>query len=117
MVLDKSTRPDIKSGAAMWPLNFSMMTMGKWLPKLFLDNNKCWILLTGESDTHRTSSSLLREVRMMCKGSSPYVIPVLGVFKGHSPSSGPVKLGLVMEFMERGSLANLQVNNIPGPLR
>uniref|UniRef100_A0A3Q4I9K3 Receptor-interacting serine-threonine kinase 3 n=1 Tax=Neolamprologus brichardi TaxID=32507 RepID=A0A3Q4I9K3_NEOBR len=29
-------------------------------------------------DDDGTSSSLLREVRMMCKGSSPYVIPVLG---------------------------------------
>ncbi|XP_014264874.3 receptor-interacting serine/threonine-protein kinase 3 [Maylandia zebra] len=65
-------------------------------------------------DDDGTSSSLLREVRMMCKGSSPYVIPVLGVFKGHSPSFGPVKLGLVMEFMERGSLANLQ-RTLQGP--
>ncbi|XP_017292977.1 receptor-interacting serine/threonine-protein kinase 3 [Kryptolebias marmoratus] len=55
------------------------------------------------------SSALLREVNMMRKGSSPYVIHVHGVFKGRLPSSGlSVQLGLVMEFMERGSLALLQ---------
>ncbi|GAA6222679.1 receptor-interacting serine/threonine-protein kinase 3-like isoform X1 [Lates japonicus] len=55
------------------------------------------------------SSSLLREVDMMRVGSSPYVIHVLGVFKGRLPNSGPsAQLGLVMEFMERGSLASLQ---------
>lgn len=47
----------------------------------------------------------------MCKGSSPFVIQVLGVFQGKLPSSGPsTHLGLVMEFMERGSLASLQVH-------
>ncbi|KAM7366482.1 hypothetical protein PAMP_015920 [Pampus punctatissimus] len=56
-----------------------------------------------------TSSSLLREVDMMRQGSSPYVIQVLGVFKGRVPNSGPsTQLGLVMEFMERGTLAFLQ---------
>eukprot|EP00064_Thunnus_orientalis_P006066 superscaffoldBa00000616_g6080 len=42
-----------------------------------------------------TSSSLLREVDMMRQGSSPYVIQVLGVFKGRLPASGPsTHLGL-----------------------
>ncbi|XP_068163779.1 receptor-interacting serine/threonine-protein kinase 3 [Antennarius striatus] len=55
------------------------------------------------------STSLLREIQMMCQGSCPYVIQVLGMFKGRLPSSGPsVQLGLVMEVMERGSLASLQ---------
>lgn len=55
------------------------------------------------------SSSLLREINMMRQGSSPYVIQVLGVFRGRLPSSGSsAQLGLVMEFMERGSLASLQ---------
>ncbi|XP_026154501.1 receptor-interacting serine/threonine-protein kinase 3 isoform X2 [Mastacembelus armatus] len=62
------------------------------------------------------STSLLREVDMMCQGSNPYVIRVLGVFKGQLPSSGPSQLGLVMEFMERGSLASLQETlNSPPP--
>ncbi|XP_044039001.1 receptor-interacting serine/threonine-protein kinase 3 [Siniperca chuatsi] len=56
-----------------------------------------------------TSKSLLREIDMMRRGSSPYVIQVLGVFKGRLPSSGQSEqLGLVMEVMERGSLASLQ---------
>ncbi|XP_070786141.1 receptor-interacting serine/threonine-protein kinase 3 [Enoplosus armatus] len=56
-----------------------------------------------------TSKSLLREIDMMRQGNSPYVIQVLGVFKGRLPSSGPsTQLGLVMEVMERGSLASLQ---------
>lgn len=67
-------------------------------------------LLTAQTNTHRSSSSLLREVEMMRQGSSPYVIQVLGVFKGRPPSSGPsAQLGLVMEFMERGTLAFVQV--------
>ncbi|KAM9717735.1 receptor-interacting serine/threonine-protein kinase 4 [Menidia menidia] len=61
-----------------------------------------------------TSRSLLREVNMMRRGSSPYVIHVYGLYKGQPPSSGSsVQLGLVMEFMERGSLASLQ-RQIPG---
>lgn len=56
-----------------------------------------------------TSASLLREIDMMRQGSSPYVIQVRGVFRGRVPSSGlSTQLGLVMEFMERGSLASLQ---------
>ncbi|XP_028261634.1 receptor-interacting serine/threonine-protein kinase 3 [Parambassis ranga] len=56
-----------------------------------------------------SSSSLLHEVEMMRKGSSPYVIQVLGVFQGLLASSGSsVQLGLVMEFMERGSLTFTQ---------
>nr|XP_015797380.2 receptor-interacting serine/threonine-protein kinase 3 [Nothobranchius furzeri] len=61
------------------------------------------------------SSALLREINMMCTGSSPFVIHVHGVFKGRSPSSGSsTQLGLVMEFMERGSLASLQ-QTLGGP--
>ncbi|RVE60306.1 hypothetical protein OJAV_G00179820 [Oryzias javanicus] len=56
-----------------------------------------------------SSSALLREVSMMRRGSSPYVIHVHGLFRGRPPLSGALlQLGLVMEFMERGSLADLQ---------
>uniref|UniRef100_A0A668A849 Receptor-interacting serine-threonine kinase 3 n=1 Tax=Myripristis murdjan TaxID=586833 RepID=A0A668A849_9TELE len=61
-----------------------------------------------------SSSSLLHEVDMMCQGSSPFILQVLGVFQGRLPPSvlpSPSlssQLGLVMEFMERGSLASLQ---------
>ncbi|XP_038587447.1 receptor-interacting serine/threonine-protein kinase 3 [Micropterus salmoides] len=67
-----------------------------------------------------TSKSLLHEIDMMRQGSSPYVIQVLGVFKGRLPSSvTSTQLGLVMEVMERGSLASLQDTldvAIPWPL-
>ena len=63
-----------------------------------------------QTNTHRTSASLLREIEMMRQGSSPYVIQVRGVFKGRVANKGSSELlGLVMEFMERGSLASLQV--------
>lgn len=53
---------------------------------------------------------------MMRKGSSPYVIQVLGVFQGLLASSrSSVQLGLVMEFMERGSLAFTQVDLLQPP--
>uniref|UniRef100_A0A3P9LCM5 Receptor interacting serine/threonine kinase 3 n=1 Tax=Oryzias latipes TaxID=8090 RepID=A0A3P9LCM5_ORYLA len=56
-----------------------------------------------------SSSALLREVSIMRQGSSPYVIHVHGLFRGRPPLSGALlQLGLVMEFMERGSLADLQ---------
>ncbi|XP_029382293.1 receptor-interacting serine/threonine-protein kinase 3 [Echeneis naucrates] len=55
------------------------------------------------------STALQHEVKMMCRGSNPYVIQVLGVFRGRPPRSGLTDhLGLVMEYMERGSLASLQ---------
>ncbi|XP_047451233.1 receptor-interacting serine/threonine-protein kinase 3 isoform X2 [Mugil cephalus] len=52
---------------------------------------------------------------MMRQGSNPHVIHVFGVFRGQLPfcTSTP-KLGLVMEFMERGSLASLQ-KTLQGP--
>nr|XP_019967772.1 PREDICTED: receptor-interacting serine/threonine-protein kinase 3 isoform X2 [Paralichthys olivaceus] len=56
-----------------------------------------------------SSTSLLREVEMMRQGSNEYVMQVLGVFKGRPPNSGPsAQLGLVMKYMEKGSLASLQ---------
>ncbi|XP_060922580.1 receptor-interacting serine/threonine-protein kinase 3-like [Limanda limanda] len=56
-----------------------------------------------------TSSSLWREVDMMRQGSSEYVMQVLGVFRGRPQDSGPsAQLGLVMKYMENGSLDSLQ---------
>ncbi|XP_060922587.1 receptor-interacting serine/threonine-protein kinase 3-like [Limanda limanda] len=56
-----------------------------------------------------SSSSLLREVKMMRQGSSEYVMQVHGIFRGRSPKSGPLaQLGLVMKYMEKGSLYSLQ---------
>ncbi|XP_041724179.1 receptor-interacting serine/threonine-protein kinase 3 [Coregonus clupeaformis] len=56
-----------------------------------------------------SSSSLLREADLMRQGGSSYVLRILGVYQGCPPCSGlSSHLGLVMEFMERGSLAALQ---------
>uniref|UniRef100_UPI0037E85446 receptor-interacting serine/threonine-protein kinase 3-like n=1 Tax=Semicossyphus pulcher TaxID=241346 RepID=UPI0037E85446 len=55
------------------------------------------------------NKSLLREINMMLQGSSPHVIQVLGIFRGQpSFCQRSVQYGLVMELMERGSLAFLQ---------
>ncbi|XP_034735690.1 NACHT, LRR and PYD domains-containing protein 3-like [Etheostoma cragini] len=56
-----------------------------------------------------TGASLLREIVKMRQASSPHVVRIRGVFRGRPPHSGPsTQLGVVMELMERGSLANLQ---------
>ncbi|CAB1345530.1 unnamed protein product [Coregonus sp. 'balchen'] len=49
------------------------------------------------------------EADLMRQGGSSYVLRILGVYQGCPPCSGlSSHLGLVMEFMERGSLAALQ---------
>ncbi|KAF1394464.1 hypothetical protein PFLUV_G00000570 [Perca fluviatilis] len=63
------------------------------------------LLLQGEGN----EKSLLREIKMMSQVTSPHVMAVQGIFKGRTPSSGrSTQLGLIMEVMERGSLASLQ---------
>lgn len=75
-------------------------------------NGSSYDVVIMKTHTCRTSPSLLREIDLMRKGSSPYVTQVLGVFKGRLPHSGPsTHIGLVMEIMERGSLACLQVQS------
>ncbi|XP_036407664.1 receptor-interacting serine/threonine-protein kinase 3-like [Megalops cyprinoides] len=60
-------------------------------------------------------SSLLKEAELMRKGGSTYVLRILGVYQGVPPDEGPSsRVGLVMEFMERGSLASLQ-ERLSGP--
>ncbi|KAL0970042.1 hypothetical protein UPYG_G00236360 [Umbra pygmaea] len=55
------------------------------------------------------SSSLLREAELMRQAGSPYVLRILGVYEGCPPCTGlSTQVGLVMEFMEKGSLAALQ---------
>ncbi|KAM6949515.1 receptor-interacting serine/threonine-protein kinase 3 [Aplochiton taeniatus] len=54
-------------------------------------------------------NSLMREAALMQQGASPHVLRVMGVYKGCPPGAcHSSRLGLVMEFMERGSLASLQ---------
>ncbi|XP_078126635.1 receptor-interacting serine/threonine-protein kinase 4-like [Sander vitreus] len=61
------------------------------------------LLLQGEG----TEMSLLNEIKMMRQATSPHVMAVRGIFKGRTPSGRSTQLGLVMEVMERGSLASL----------
>ncbi|KAM3591302.1 uncharacterized protein V6R79_026350 [Siganus canaliculatus] len=63
----------------------------------------------------QSSRDLLREIQMTQRGNSPNVIQVLGVFQGRFPSVDQDQLGLVMDFMKRGSLDSLQVA-LAGPL-
>ncbi|KAJ8377558.1 hypothetical protein AAFF_G00255760 [Aldrovandia affinis] len=61
------------------------------------------------------SSSLLKEAEMMLQGGNPYVLRLLGEYQGvPSGSSGPPQRGLVMEFMERGSVESL-LQKLGGP--
>ncbi|XP_031678680.1 receptor-interacting serine/threonine-protein kinase 3 isoform X2 [Oncorhynchus kisutch] len=53
-------------------------------------------------------SSLHNEAEMMHRSRSPHVIRILGVYKDCPPNCGPsTQLGLVMEFMEKGTLESL----------
>ncbi|MBN3324260.1 RIPK3 kinase, partial [Atractosteus spatula] len=52
-------------------------------------------------------SSLLKEANLMREGGSPFVLRVLGVYRGDVPGLPQASMGLVMEFMENGSLASL----------
>ncbi|XP_066516886.1 receptor-interacting serine/threonine-protein kinase 4 isoform X2 [Hoplias malabaricus] len=56
-----------------------------------------------------SGSSLLREADLMRHGGSTYVLRILGVYEGHTPMKNSTQFGLVMEYMERGSLADLQI--------
>ncbi|XP_064807881.1 receptor-interacting serine/threonine-protein kinase 3-like isoform X2 [Oncorhynchus masou masou] len=55
-----------------------------------------------------SSTSLYNEAEMLRKSTSPHVIKILGVYKDCPPNCGhSIQLGLVMEFMERGTLESL----------
>ena len=45
----------------------------------------------------------------MRRAANPYVMKVLGFFWGCKPGDAFTKVGMVMELMENGSLASLQV--------
>lgn len=53
----------------------------------------------------------------MRHGGNPNVLRILGVYKGHPQGDmSAMKMGLVMEYMERGSLADLHLDlNGPPP--
>ncbi|KAI7814598.1 putative receptor-interacting serine/threonine-protein kinase 3 [Triplophysa rosa] len=63
----------------------------------------------------RCVSTLQREARLMFQGGNPNVLRVFGLYEGHLGSTqNPSRHGLVMEFMEKGSLADL-LQHLGGP--
>ncbi|XP_034425200.1 receptor-interacting serine/threonine-protein kinase 3 isoform X2 [Hippoglossus hippoglossus] len=68
------------------------------------------LLHNDNAQTHeKRIKALQREVQMMLQGSSEYVMQVLGLYNGQPPNFGPsAQLGLVMKYMEKGSLESLQ---------
>ncbi|XP_030635310.1 receptor-interacting serine/threonine-protein kinase 3-like [Chanos chanos] len=64
---------------------------------------------------NESSKSILREAEMMKQGGHPHVLRILGIYEGQPPKRwSSSQLGLVMEFMERGSLKSL-LNKLEGP--
>uniref|UniRef100_A0A3B1JHC2 Receptor-interacting serine-threonine kinase 3 n=1 Tax=Astyanax mexicanus TaxID=7994 RepID=A0A3B1JHC2_ASTMX len=55
-----------------------------------------------------SNSTLLREANLMHHGGNPYVLRILGVYEGQPEGEEASQFGLVMEYMERGSLVDLQ---------
>ncbi|KAG9259965.1 receptor-interacting serine/threonine-protein kinase 4-like [Astyanax mexicanus] len=55
-----------------------------------------------------SNSTLLREANLMHHGGNPYVLRILGVYEGQPKGEEASQFGLVMEYMERGSLVDLQ---------
>ncbi|XP_060720268.1 receptor-interacting serine/threonine-protein kinase 3 isoform X2 [Tachysurus vachellii] len=55
------------------------------------------------------TEDLLREAELMHQGGNPNVLRILGVYKTQGQADvSAIQVGLVMEYMERGSLADLQ---------
>ncbi|XP_055074164.1 receptor-interacting serine/threonine-protein kinase 3 isoform X2 [Misgurnus anguillicaudatus] len=60
-------------------------------------------------------STLQREASLMFQGGNPNVLRIFGLYEGNlGIKENPSQFGLVMEFMERGSLADL-LQNLGGP--
>ncbi|KAM8900400.1 receptor-interacting serine/threonine-protein kinase 3 [Spinachia spinachia] len=112
------------------PMKVSDSSLEGWTPvgsggfgQVFKARHRGWCCDVAVKLLHHhdgnSESALLKEIDMTRQGSSPHVVLVRGVFKGRPPGVGVTRLGLVMEFMERGSLASLQfvVNEaLPWPL-
>ncbi|XP_071376091.1 receptor-interacting serine/threonine-protein kinase 3-like isoform X2 [Centroberyx affinis] len=55
-----------------------------------------------------TDGALWHEAYHMEQASNPFVLRLFGVYRGCPPGESSVRLGIVMEFMERDSLQSLQ---------
>ncbi|XP_064414826.1 receptor-interacting serine/threonine-protein kinase 2-like [Latimeria chalumnae] len=73
---------------------------------------KEFCILTSTSSLQRVE--LLREAEMMNKARSRYILNLFGVYE-EEDSSGAVRLGIVMELMENGSLDRLLQCVVPVP--
>ncbi|XP_042584816.1 receptor-interacting serine/threonine-protein kinase 3-like [Cyprinus carpio] len=63
---------------------------------------------------NRSASSIQREAHLMFQGGNPNVIRILGLYEGRVGGAG-LQSGLVMEFMPKGSLADLLQKLTGGP--
>ncbi|KAL6118359.1 ripk3 [Pungitius sinensis] len=101
------------------PMSVSDSSLEGWTPiasggfgQVFKARHRGWCCDVAVKLLHHadrsSESALLKEIDMTRQGSSPHVVLVRGVFKGRPPGVALNRLGLVMEFMERGSLASLQ---------
>ncbi|XP_075998720.1 receptor-interacting serine/threonine-protein kinase 3-like isoform X2 [Genypterus blacodes] len=63
---------------------------------------------------NREASPLLREAIRMKRFTCPFVVLIYGMYEGCPPGTSSVQLGIVMEFMQRGSIESLQ-HDLKGP--
>ncbi|XP_048827663.1 receptor-interacting serine/threonine-protein kinase 4 isoform X3 [Brienomyrus brachyistius] len=78
--------------------------------QVFKVRHNPWGITVAVKVLHQSDSkAFAKEVRAMCKGNSSHVVQIRGMYNGHPPNITcitPVQ-GLVMEYMERGSLDSL----------
>ncbi|XP_062864782.1 receptor-interacting serine/threonine-protein kinase 3 [Trichomycterus rosablanca] len=82
--------------------------------EIYKVRHKMWVMDVAIKLLHQNNSSgsdLLQEAKLMQHGTNPNVLNFFGVYEGTMLSKGKTlsnQLGLVMEYMERGSLRGLQ---------
>ncbi|KAI5617694.1 receptor-interacting serine/threonine-protein kinase 3 [Silurus asotus] len=81
--------------------------------KIYKAKHKKWGMDVAIKLLHSTdgsNSSLLQEADLMRHGGNPNVLRILGVYKSQDQKDkSAFQMGLVMEYMERGSLMDLQL--------
>ncbi|XP_023692240.1 receptor-interacting serine/threonine-protein kinase 3 isoform X1 [Paramormyrops kingsleyae] len=85
--------------------------------QVFKVRHKQWGIPVAVKVLHQSDSmAFTKEVHVMCKANSSHVVQIRGKYIGHPPgikSVTPVQ-GLVMDYMERGSLDSL-LEHLDGP--
>ncbi|XP_033853853.1 receptor-interacting serine/threonine-protein kinase 4 isoform X2 [Acipenser ruthenus] len=85
---------------------------------IYKARHKDWAIPVAVKELYGPSSNdVLSEARLMCEGSCQFVLRLLGVCQSPVPQ-GSWRLGLVMQFMENGSLEALleRLSHLPWPL-